>query len=108
MKEELVSYKTVKLAQKKGIDFRSKEFSSASSKANKAGTYHSYVTQALLQKYLREIHNIQIDIRPNDTDYDIDVWKRIKNDDSDRNYKGEFKTYEQALEEGLQEALNLI
>lgn len=110
MKEELVSYKTVKLAQKKGIDFRSKEFSQSANKTNKAGIYHSYVTQSLLQKYLREKH--KINVTSCYCEYAIkscNSWNFTLDNPTGRQYwQGNSKTYEEALEKGLQEALKLI
>ena len=106
MKEELVSYKTVKLAQKKGIDFRSKEFNSAANKANKARIYHSYVTQALLQKYLREVY--KIDVLPAIYKNEYYNWVTVESRTHKLTDKKLFSTYEKALEVGLQGALDLI
>lgn len=117
MEEQLVSYKTVLLAKKKGIDFRDKIFPRV---CFKAGTYHAYITQALLQKYLREVHNILVDVV---AFYDNDKLPLSK--DNLQKPKGyfywdyynetfteenaiKFDTYEKALEYGLQEALKLI
>jgi len=61
-------------------------------------------TQSLLQKWLRDVHNIDID---------INSWKEIykvlicKNKTLERFIEG-FLTYEEALEKSLQEALKLI
>ena len=84
-------------------------------------------TQSLLQKWLREVHNCFIDILPHrDGDSKNKQWKSKKDvfwsvevdyygknfeieltDDSD--FTQHFnKTYEEALEIGLQEALKLI
>lgn len=76
--------------------------------------YYSAPTQSLLQKWLREVHNMhigimnnigtfhyQIDIRPiNKETFDKLQWNHIN--------IGNRITYEEALERGLQEALKLI
>ena len=116
MKEQLVSYKTVKLAQKKGIEFRGPIFSSWVNASNKAGTYHAYVPQSALQKYLREVHNIDVFINRDKIfkkeSYCIFIYDNIKDISGLRSldndvFSGYF-TYEEALETGLQEALKLI
>jgi hypothetical protein len=82
---------------------------------NVHGIYHSAPTQSLLQKWLREVHKIHIDIK----EWELINWYfyikdgrtspvkniRIKIDD---NTKWEFDSYEEALEIGLQEGLKLI
>jgi len=98
MKEELISWKTAKLGESIGYPFK---------------TIPNVPTQSLLQRWLREVHKIEIDIRPCFTCYDIDVWKNKGYDDEkdlddDRDYKGTFNTYESALEQGLYEALKLV
>lgn len=64
-------------------------------------------TQSLLQKWLREIHNIHISVEPEtykpDTDYISEIIMLPRNF---LTYRG--KTYEEALEFGLQQALKLI
>ena len=64
-------------------------------------------TQSLLQKWLREVHNLHISVNPkilpsNEIKYYLFKGK-IKKD-----FKDLFNTYEEALEVGLQEALKLI
>ena len=67
-------------------------------------------TQSLLQKWLRENHEIHIEIIPDESDpksiwhtivYPLFCMKEPSNE-------GAFDTYEDALEKGLQEALKLI
>lgn len=65
-----------------------------------------------IQKWLREVHNIHIDIRmiEDEEDYEKITWAFqviAKNLFGDVEY-GDFKTYEEALEEGLYQALLLI
>jgi hypothetical protein len=71
--------------------------------------YGEALTQSLLQKWLREVHNIHISILLNFSDkffsYTItDVNKKI----GALSKKDNYKTYEEALEEALEEGLNLI
>ncbi len=64
-------------------------------------------TQSLLQKWLREEYKIDIVIGSNYIGYNIILWNRNTN----KNIKIEqnlFQYYEEALEQGLQEALKLI
>ena len=112
MKEELISFDTAKLAKergfKNGIHY------------NGMGEYFTNTTQSLLQKWLREKHQLSVCIDFRDTDgrkveginqvyYDVmiyrlsggDAWKKIKMSEISDNY-------EEALEKGLQEALKLI
>tara|TARA_R110000851_G_scaffold36063_1_gene94386 strand:- start:121 stop:546 length:426 start_codon:yes stop_codon:yes gene_type:complete len=70
-------------------------------------------TQSLLQKWLREEHKINVESNylPNIQKYScLYIPMRGKACISDRKYvsKLKFDTYEEALEEGLQEALKLI
>ena len=116
MKEELITFETAKLAQEKGY----------TNPNNKIGLYtedvkyHPYMahwlmdykefyiapTQSLLQKWLREVHNIDVLINKtlNGTYYYI-IWKdncKIKRNSKSNN------NYQEILEDGLQEALKLI
>ena len=66
-------------------------------------------TQSLLQKWLREVHEISIKIDDYYTNsrvrFDYNVCELGSQED---NPVGIFETYEEALETGLQEALKLI
>lgn len=68
-------------------------------------------TQALLQKWLREVHNINIDIetlvKDNNIVYSFDLVYVIETLHV-KSYKHRYETHEQALEEGLYQALLLI
>jgi hypothetical protein len=71
-----------------------------------SGIYYSAPTQSLLQKWLRETHKIYVLVDMGITrNYH---WKYFTDIDSFVYPKGSFKTYEEALEAGLQEALKLI
>ncbi len=70
--------------------------------------YISAPTQSLLQKWLREVYKIAIDIKTiNSTRMDnFEYCLHFKNDNIKT--KNGFNTYEEALEEGLYQALLLI
>lgn len=68
-------------------------------------------TQSLLQKWLRDTHNIYLTVIPSYTDdnllkskyyFEIFHIRKLKQ------FHGDFKTYEEALEEGLQTALKQL
>ena len=70
---------------------------------------YNYVapTQSLLQKWLREKHDIHITI----TSISQESWQYHIQKPKDKlgdNYEEDFENYEEALEVGLQEALKLI
>lgn len=119
MKEQLITFETATLAKEKrfgwncrflykstedgweegqGVDYNWNNFDS-----------YSAPTQSLLQKWLREIHKIIIDVYSwidhaadcnDDYEYKLYVNHKV--------IYVHFKTYEEALEVGLQEALKLI
>lgn len=69
-------------------------------------------TQSLLQKWLREVHGINV---ISDTDITLSWVYKIQSLHPKASYTGKYKssayvysTYEEALEKGLQEALKLI
>lgn len=123
MKEELVSFKTALLAKEKGfnhlkancfgdnmayqIDSEKLLFANNASIMN--GGYVLAPTQSLLQKWLREKHNIFVISLP---------WRDHQTDNNDsyefrpmivgRKTFDCYKKYEEALEKGLYEALKLI
>lgn len=127
MKDQLVSFETAKLAKEKGFDgFCFDAYNTHKMKYSDG--WLEYIddneieipftseslkskdilapTQSLLQKWLREVHNIVIDISLyilSDSyyysvhhDVTVDVGEHV------------YDTYEEALEAGLIEALNLI
>lgn len=132
MKEQLISFETAKLAKEKGFDWST--FDSYSKGILKSNTLHnsydfnndpnfkgrlSAPTQSLLQKWLREVHNIHVhcftyafgwyvkhDNTPNPELWDKD--KRWDSFNPEAVIGDQFKTYEEALEVGLIEALKLI
>ena len=137
MEEQLISFETAKLAKEKGFnEFSnnlyslmsenlikdSKNKNSDSDDKHREYKFVSVPTQSLLQKWIREVHNIEILINriPPEAvlasknngknilnNYSYYVWS-LNNNPRIAN-KGSFKnTYEEALEVGLQEALKLI
>jgi len=98
MQEQLITFETAKLASEKGYSpillgevFRK-----------------SLPTQSLLQKWLREVHNIHIDIPYMDEVliFGYKITTIANNTEVVEIYK--YNLYEEALEIGLQEALKLI
>lgn len=119
MKEQLILFETAKLAKEKGFK---EECSSHIDEFNDNEGHRHIITnhvhagyrqptQSLLQKWLREKHNVDIIIYVLTKGMD-NVWSgymvaliyycKIQKSFS------KFKTYEEALEKGLKEALNLI
>lgn len=93
MEEQLIEFHTALLAKEKGFDWLGK------------GLYRT-TSQSLLQRWLREIHNINVYSYPfkdHASDYNEPiVWK------NSHTRQQEFNTYEEALEKGLYEALKVI
>lgn len=121
MEETLISFKVAKLAKEKGFDWETQKVYDADETNIKNPTIYIYgedlsgddelyaPTQSLLQKWIREVHNISIKIDDFYTEsklrFDCNVCKLGSQED---NPKGCYSNYEEALEEGLYEALLLI
>lgn len=122
MKDELIQFETAVLAKEKGFNEKCNFFFNAGSrwKLQEDNILRQCdeediiecPSQSLLQKWLREVHNIHVNCYPwyspqiKDIAYSYTIGKKgegtlINNDE-------EFKTYEQALEKGLEEGLKLI
>ena len=111
MKEQLISFETAKLAKEKGFEVKCSTYKIHLPYSKENPCY--IPTQSLLQKWLREEHNLHISVDNNNYEiknmwcYDIHklpygllrLWKR-----GEKTYS----SYEEALEKGLQEALKLI
>jgi hypothetical protein len=71
---------------------------------------YSAPTQSLLQRWLREKHNLDVIVLPKLKDLGKFYGGYVDKNDQQINhsYGSNFKTYEEALEEGLYEALKLI
>lgn len=140
MKETLIQFTTAKLAKEKGFNIETLYFytkpnskmfgtdekgrlypiKNISKKLYKCGenavlnieNVYSAPTQSLLQKYLREVHKINIEVRY----YGNGLWRsegyKITPNFEENNFKELFltgaSTYELTLEEGLFQVLNLI
>lgn len=95
MEEQIISFNTAKLAYKIGFRDHSKN-----------PEYIARPTQSLLQKYLREKHNIYILIlRANKNDKHVFTYTLQSIGDASWNT---YDTYEEALEVALQEAIRFI
>ena len=116
MKEQLVSFKTAKLAKDKGFNWKVSLhyesngncfFDKVECNFNNVELICSAPTQSLLQKWLREVHNIHITV----TSISQESWQYHIQKPKDKlgdNYNEDYENYEEALEDGLQEALKLI
>lgn len=123
MTETLIGFELAKLSKEKKFEQYTGLFYENSSKINNAilarpnsyfGSDYRIIkcSQNLLQRWLREVHNIHIciDISINSKwFYNIYNLKDKRNCEFKESVnKFEFNTYEQALEQGLIEALKLI
>jgi hypothetical protein len=119
MQEELITYETAVLAKEKGFNETSRHAFHANETEHEfpagcvleilADHYYLRPTQSLLQRWLREEHNIDIvPLTIRFTGYlDIGYYTyAIKGIQPVKNYR--FKSWELALETALQEALKLI
>ena len=125
MTEQLISFETAKLAKEKGFNIPTLYGCNEKGELQEYFTYESYSpgepevritdfikeweyqlpTQSFLQKWLREKHNIHL-IAYKNINIDGYDWCYITTDGITN--INSYKTYEEALEAGLQEALKLI
>ncbi len=134
MEDQLISFALAKLAKEKGFEGGTNSCRESYRELNGEliknglcetvdsswrGKYNSYTwyyapTQSLLQKWIREIHKLDIEIETywkdefkKETVYQ--PWVKFKGSvDDNNNGLTLFPTYEQALESALEESLNLI
>ena len=135
MQEQIITFETAKLAKDKGFDIPTLYGCNNKGELQQYFTYQSYApgepeiwisdfirnwdyqcpTQSLLQKWLRDTHNIMVIptvgylLYPNK--FYFYYWRVIiNNEDIEQDCTSEIQygTYEDALEVGLQEALKLI
>lgn len=119
MREQLISFETAKLAKEKGFFYKGMMYRKGGTLSDGKGfmsnlDLYSAPTQSLLQKWLREKHKIHCLADCNAVGWawfiETTEGTHIKSGD----YKapipesGRWETYEEALEAGLKEALNLI
>jgi hypothetical protein len=124
MKDELVSFETAKLAKEKGFNWEtdklwanyySDEPINKWKLVNREGSSMGFCeynapTQSLLQKWLRDNYGLSIEIKTPDGltgKWNTEIHK-VRGFGNYLNGSTEFDTYEEALEVGLMEALNLV
>jgi hypothetical protein len=109
MEDTKVSIETAELALNAGFDrFEVQQPIMLHNEDGTSTEHYPGVTQSLLQKWLRDIHNLHIMLYLINKKYWCNL-RNIENEDeilfiSDLNYN----SYEKALEAGLQEALKLV
>ena len=119
MEEQLISFETAKLAKEKGFELDKYLSINDENPKNLNSNYNPRdyqpwyfdLTQSLLQKWLREVHNIHvIPIPYNISSKEIVYRNRIVyfEDNMEQNKYIGLGIFEQSLEIGLQEALKLI
>jgi hypothetical protein len=129
MKDKLISFKTAKLAKEKGFDEECGDFFEIDNESNILSSSHglavikrnnikhfiSAPTQSLLQKWLREKYHIVVQpmfiggLTKATSWYDFIYYSNLTDGEDDKKIVDlKYKTYEEALEKGLQEALKLI
>ena len=112
MEEKLVSYNVAKLAKEVGFNvvteyrffYNSELTTKTPSQSSKPTIYAP--TQSLLQKWIREVHNIDISVSPSLVKwyYYTIYLNKICMDDNEQ----PFETYEQAIEQAILGSLKLI
>lgn len=138
MKEQLISFETAKLAKEKGFNIRTDfkfdrnngidrtpslkyQIMNGINILIKPSPFTFAPNQSLLQKWLREVHNIYVESYHDLTSdgkriqfYTSWGFLQSKDINGNQNVNGwydeyeDWKTYEEALERGLQEGLKLI
>jgi len=122
MQEQLVSLQTARLAKDKDFDWKVNQMYRQGVLTEKTSLMYDWnsqncidfisaPTQSLLQHWLREVHKINSRVASNSINYHFPM-NGILSDDGEL-MRGPspmkvFKTYEEALELGLLEALKLI
>ena len=117
---QIISFQTAILANEKGFNIETRElnYMLEGDLAGKRGAsiecskYVKSSTQTLLQRWLREVHKISVEVSSSWWDkgkceWKYNVYKEELGDDSPCSLSV-FKTYEEALEIGLKEGLKLI
>jgi len=106
MKDELIKFETAKLAKERGFTegcgwLLHKDNDGSYTNCDDLG--YNQPTQSLLQRWLREVHNIDIFLFKGKNGYYTQAYQLDLNTENLN-----FSTYEEALEVGLFEALKLI
>lgn len=118
MKKQLIQLETAKLAKEKGFQelcfYSYNKNGTLEIPYGENGSTYSAPTQSLLQKWLRDVHNIDIAVGVGDSGA---LWGYtiFAVDEQKSSYRGYpfvneiiYDTYEETLEAGLLEALKLI
>lgn len=130
MKEQIINFETAKLAKEKGFTgfydtteyiqmydngYSEDSFTKLVEKQGQDEIDVDYFllapTQSLLQKWLRDIHNIYVSVASNSLDIHFPMNQILEDGGSQMagpKFLKIYKTYEEALEVGLYEALKLI
>ena len=114
MKKELIKFETAKLAKEKGFIIYTDKFYANDKSLRDSTNYDKKIewladapTQSLLQRWLRVEHKLDVIVSVVYTGdgkrYHCDLFTTYMS-----SLPSIFKTYEEAFEEGLQEALKLI
>lgn len=112
MIEELVTLETAELLKEKG--FKLRKYLIDVSTLNHCYKYLCVAPQSVVHKWLRETKNLHLSIIRNACGYSYDICKADNGTHiaegvfKGPNDGGEWDTYEEALEAGIQEALKLI
>jgi hypothetical protein len=112
MKEQKISWKTAKLAHSKSFRKFGADFDYLSQFKNTSQINTFLPTQSLLQKWLRDKFHLDVRVASNSLTCHFPIITLLEEGGcSGKGPKGQiiiYKTYEEALEIGLQEALKLI
>lgn len=130
MKEQLISFETAKLAKEKQFNwcsYNQKGYNKNDGILEMTGYslyvnnedfeetgFYSAPTQSLLQKWLRDIHKLYVNVKYYRDEYKhyhqvyINGGSMIESENNTSHSPTCFNSYEDALETGLQEALKLI
>lgn len=123
MKDQLISFETAKLAREVGFDElcitwfdrngRSEEYTTLGKNSQSMIAFYSRPTQSLLQKWLREVHKIDMTIHcqlhttgiryESEIYYEEDLYNEPY-----CNVSTWFDTYEGAVEDGLQDGCKVV
>ncbi len=109
MKEELITFETAKIAKEKSYkNYNCKKYDQDGNEPISGYVFESISapTQSLLQKWLREVHCLELIISSNLIGYGYIIYDR-KNHKNITN-TDVYQKYEETLEVGLQEGLKLI
>ena len=107
MEIELISFETAKLAKEKGFNYKKNLWNIDKD------SFDNLPSQSLLQKWLRDIHKIQISIDntaiTNVFTYNYTIkWFNHRLHFKSNDLEIRYDTYESSVEKSLQEALKLI